>query len=376
MDDYRLWSAKRQTMEQILAKTKFSDPTSDKKPLIISGPCSAETEEQVIDTALRLAKTGKVDVLRAGIWKPRTRPGSFEGIGVQGLPWLQKAKELTGLPLAVEVATAKQVEEALQHGVDILWIGARTTVNPFSVQEVADALKGVDTTVLIKNPINPDLELWIGAVERVRNAGINKIGLIHRGFSSYGNTEYRNAPMWHLPIEMKRRMPELPIICDPSHISGRRDILQEVSQEAVDLDYDGLMLESHIDPDKAWSDAKQQVTPERLAEILDGITWRHEHTNKKEFNSALDKLRGQINQIDDEIMLLLGNRMRIAEKIGIYKKENNVTILQTNRWNEILERGLAKGEKQGLTKDFILKYFDAVHLESINRQNRVMNEDK
>ena len=376
MDDYRLWSAKRQTMEQILAKTKFSDPTSDKKPLIISGPCSAETEEQVLDTALRLAKTGKVDVLRAGIWKPRTRPGSFEGIGVTGLPWLQKAKELTGLPLAVEVATAKQVEEALAHNVDILWIGARTTVNPFSVQEVADALKGVDTTVLIKNPINPDLELWIGAVERVRNSGINKIGLIHRGFSSYGNTEYRNAPMWHLPIEMKRRMPELPIICDPSHIGGRRDILQEIAQEAVDLDYDGLMLESHIDPDQAWSDAKQQVTPERLAEILEGITWRHEHTNKKEFNSALDKLRGQINQIDDEILLLLGNRMKVAEKIGLYKKENNVTILQTNRWNEILERGIAKGEKLGLTKDFILKYFDAVHLESINRQNRVMNEDK
>jgi chorismate mutase len=363
-------------LANVLSNTKFSDPGSDKKPLIISGPCSAETEEQVLETAQRLAKTGKVDVLRAGIWKPRTRPGSFEGIGVQGLPWLQKAKALTGLPVAVEVATAKQVEEALAHDVDILWIGARTTVNPFSVQEVADALKGVDTTVLIKNPINPDLELWVGAVERVRNSGITKIGLIHRGFSSYGNTEYRNAPMWHLPIEMKRRMPELPIVCDPSHIGGRRDILQEIGQEAIDLDYDGLMLESHIDPDKAWSDAKQQVTPERLAEILDGIKWRHERTDVKEFNSALDKLRGQINQIDDEILLLLGNRMKIAEKIGLYKKENNVTILQTNRWNEILERGIAKGDKLGLTKDFILKYFDAVHLESINRQNRVMNEGK
>ncbi|WP_291914536.1 chorismate mutase [Chitinophaga sp. CB10] len=364
------------TMEQILANTKFSDPSSDKKPLIISGPCSAETEEQVLATALRLQKTGKVDVLRAGIWKPRTRPGSFEGIGTKGLPWLQKAKELTGLPVAVEVATAKQVEDALHFGVDILWVGARTTVNPFSVQEVADALKGVDTTVLIKNPINPDLELWLGAVERIQKAGISKVGLIHRGFSSYGNTTYRNAPMWHLAIELKRRMPELPMICDPSHISGRRDILQEVSQEAIDLDYDGLMLETHVDPDNAWSDAKQQVTPERLAEILDGIVWRREHTDKKDFNSALEKLRAQINQVDDEIMLLLGNRMKIAEKIGQYKKENNITILQTNRWNEILERNIAKGEKLGLTKEFITKYFDAVHLESINRQNRVMNEDK
>ena len=365
-----------QTMEQILSKTKFSDPSSDKKPLIISGPCSAETEEQVLATALALQKTGKVDVLRAGIWKPRTRPGSFEGIGTKGLAWLQKAREITGLPLAVEVATAKQVEDALHFGVDILWVGARTTVNPFSVQEVADALRGVDTTVLIKNPINPDLELWIGAVERIQKAGISKVGLIHRGFSSYGNTQYRNAPMWHLAIELKRRMPELPMICDPSHISGRRDILQEVSQEAIDLDYDGLMLETHVDPDNAWSDAKQQVTPEKLAELLDGIVWRREHTDKKDFNSALEKLRAQINQVDDEIMLLLGNRMKIAEKIGSYKKENNITILQTNRWNEILDRNIAKGEKLGLTKEFILKYFDAVHLESINRQNKVMNDEK
>ncbi|UYQ93946.1 bifunctional 3-deoxy-7-phosphoheptulonate synthase/chorismate mutase type II [Chitinophaga horti] len=361
-------------MEQILANTKFGDPTSDKKPLIISGPCSAETEEQTLATMQALAKTGKVDVLRAGIWKPRTRPGSFEGIGTKGLPWLQKAKELTGLPVTVEVATAKQVEDALHFGVDILWIGARTTVNPFSVQDIADALKGVDVPVLIKNPINPDLELWIGAVERIQKAGIKKVGLIHRGFSSYGNTEYRNAPMWHLAIELKRRHPELPMICDPSHISGRRDILQAVSQEAIDLDYDGLMVETHVDPDAAWSDAKQQITPEKFAELLDGIVWRREHTDRNEFNSALDKLRAQINQIDDEIMLLLGNRMKIAEKIGAYKKENNITILQTNRWNEILERNITKGDKLGLSKDFILKYFDAVHLESINRQNKVMNE--
>ena len=361
-------------MEQILAKTKFADPASDKKPLIISGPCSAETEEQTLATALALAKTGKVDVLRAGIWKPRTRPGSFEGIGAKGLPWLQKARELTGMPTTVEVATAKQVEDALHFGVDILWIGARTTVNPFSVQDVADALKGVKIPVLIKNPINPDLELWIGAVERIAKSGIEKIGLIHRGFSSYGNTEYRNAPMWHLAIELKRRHPELPMICDPSHISGRRDILQAVAQEAIDLDYDGLMLETHVDPDNAWSDAKQQITPEKFGEMLDNITWRHERTDQKDFNTALEKLRNQINGIDDEILLLLGNRMKIAEKIGLYKKENDITILQTNRWNEILDRGVRAGEKLGLTKDFITKYFDAVHLESINRQNKVMND--
>ncbi len=224
------------------------------------------------------------------------------------------------MPLTVEVATAKQVEDALHFGVDILWIGARTTVNPFSVQEIADALKGVKVPVLIKNPINPDLELWIGAVERIQKAGIEKVGLIHRGFSSYGNTEYRNAPMWHLAIELKRRHPELPMICDPSHISGRRDILQAVAQEAIDLDYDGLMLETHVDPDNAWSDAKQQITPEKFGEMLDNITWRHERTDQKEFNTALEKLRNQINGIDDEILLLLGNRMKIAEKIGQYKK--------------------------------------------------------
>src|SRR4029079_3684075 len=238
----------------------------NKRPLIISGPCSAETEEQVVETATRLAATGKVDMLRAGIWKPRTRPGSFEGIGAKGLVWLQQAKKITGLPTTVEVATGKQVEDALHFDVDILWIGARTTVNPFSVQEVADALRGVDIPVLVKNPINPDLELWGGAVERIARAGVKQIGLIHRGFSNYGNTEYRNAPMWHLAIEMKRRNPGMPIINDPSHICGRRDILLEVAQRAIDLDFDGLMIESHIDPDNAWSDAKQQVTPELLKE--------------------------------------------------------------------------------------------------------------
>ncbi|WP_018612466.1 chorismate mutase [Segetibacter koreensis] len=360
-------------MEQTLNTLSKIDEVLTKRPLIISGPCSAETEEQVIETATRLKNTGKVDVLRAGIWKPRTRPGSFEGVGTKGLNWLTQARKLTGLPVAVEVATAKQVEDALHFDIDILWIGARTTVNPFSVQEVADALRGANVPVLIKNPINPDLELWIGAVERVAKAGIKNIGLIHRGFSSYGNTEYRNAPMWHMAIEMKRRNPGMMIINDPSHISGNRTLLQSVAQKAIDLDFDGIMIESHIDPDKAWSDAKQQVTPERLAEILDAIIWRHESTDQKEFVVALEKLREQINHVDDELMQLLGQRMKIAEKIGEYKKNNDITILQTSRWNEILERATKKGEALGLSKEFITKYYDAVHMESINHQNNIMN---
>src|ERR1700730_6514786 len=344
-----------------------------KRPLIISGPCSAETEEQVLQTAVQLQETGKVDIMRAGIWKPRTRPGSFEGIGSKGLAWLQKAREITGMPVAIEVATAKQVEDALHFDIDVLWIGARSTVNPFSVQEIADALRGVDVPVLIKNPINPDLELWIGAVERVAKAGIRQIGLIHRGFSSYGNTEYRNAPMWHLAIEMKLRNPGMMMINDPSHICGRRDILADVAQKAIDLDYDGLMIESHIDPDNAWSDAKQQITPERLSELLSQIIWRKEDINSEEFHAALEKLRQQINHLDDELMQLLGQRMKIAESIGQYKRDNNITILQTNRWNAILEKAFAKGEKLNLSKEFITKYYDAVHMESINHQNKIMN---
>ena len=344
-----------------------------KRPLIISGPCSAETEEQMIETAIQLAATGKIDMLRAGIWKPRTRPGMFEGVGVKGLPWLAQAKKITGLPTTVEVATAKQVEDALSFDVDVLWIGARTTVNPFSVQEVADALRGVDIPVLIKNPINPDIELWMGAVERIEKAGIKQVGLIHRGFSSYGNTEYRNAPMWHLAIEMKRRNPGMLLICDPSHISGRRDILQPVSQQAINLDYDGLMIESHIDPDAAWSDAKQQITPAVLAELLDAIEWRKEDTNSPEFHAALEKLRQQINHLDDELMQIISQRMKVAEQIGQYKKENNITILQTNRWNEILERAYQKGESLKLSKEFMTKYYDAVHMESITHQNKIMN---
>jgi chorismate mutase len=356
-----------QTAKELIQKTW------SKRPLIISGPCSAETEEQVIETAQRLAATGKVDMLRAGIWKPRTRPGTFEGVGTKGLPWLQQVKKITGLPVTVEVATGKQVEDALHFDIDVLWIGARTTVNPFSVQELADALRGVDVPVLIKNPINPDLELWTGAVERVAKVGVKQIGLIHRGFSSYGNTEYRNAPMWHLAIEMKLRNPELMMINDPSHICGRRDILLEIAQRAIDLDFDGLMIESHIDPDKAWSDAKQQVTPERLKEILDAIIWRKEDINSEEYHAALEKLRQQINHLDDELMQLLGQRMKIAEMIGQYKRDNNITILQTTRWNEIIERAFQKGELIGLSKEFIMKYFDAVHMESINHQKKIMD---
>jgi chorismate mutase len=360
-------------MQMMQPQNQSSSTVWNARPLLISGPCSAETESQLVETAQRLAATGKINMLRAGIWKPRTRPGMFEGVGVKGLPWLAKAKALTGLPTTVEVATAKQVEDALQFEVDVLWIGARTTVNPFSVQEVADALKGVDIPVLVKNPINPDLELWTGAVERIAKAGIGQIGLIHRGFSSYGNQEYRNAPMWHLAIEMKRRNPHLPMICDPSHICGRRDILQSVSQKSIDLDYDGLMIESHIDPDNAWSDAKQQITPEQLGELLSSIVWRKEDTPSEAFHAALEKLRQQINHLDDELMQILGQRMKVAEQIGAYKKNNDITILQTNRWNEILTRAFEQGEKLGLSNEFVSKYFDAVHMESIQHQNKIMN---
>jgi chorismate mutase len=360
-------------MESIITEKEKVSAVWNKRPLIVSGPCSAETEEQVLNTAIRLKETGKVDILRAGIWKPRTRPGNFEGIGAKGLPWMQKAKKMTGLPVAVEVATAKQVEDALNFDIDILWIGARTTVNPFSVQELANALKGADVPVFIKNPVNADIELWIGALERVSKAGIDKIGLIHRGFSSYGNTEFRNAPMWHLAIEMKRRYKDVPFLIDPSHICGNRHMLQEVTQNAIDLDYDGVIIESHIDPDNAWSDAKQQITPERLKELLDDIVWRKEVISSEELHEHLEKFRQQINQLDDEVLQLLSQRMKIAEQIGQYKKDHNITILQTNRWNEVLERVCKKGEKFGLSKEFITQYFDAIHMESIKHQDVVMN---
>lgn len=345
-----------------------------KRPLIISGPCSAETEPQVLETAQRLAATGKVDMLRAGIWKPRTKPGMFEGIGTKGLAWLQHARQVTGLPFTVEVATAKQLEDALHFEVDVVWIGARTTANPFSMQEVADALRGVAIPVLIKNPINPDLDLWMGAVERIARAGITQIGLIHRGFSTYGNTEYRNAPMWHLAIEIKRRYPDMLMLNDPSHICGRRDSLQEVAQRAVDLDFDGLMIESHFDPDNAWSDAQQQVTPEVLKEMLDHIIWRKDDVNSAAYHAALEKFRLQINHLDDELLQILSQRMKVAEQIGVYKRDNNITILQTARWNEILDRAFAKGDKLGLSKEFLSKYVNAVHMESINHQQKILDD--
>jgi 3-deoxy-7-phosphoheptulonate synthase len=359
------------TEEKLAFKPALEWFPNIERPLIISGPCSAETEEQTISTCVELAKTGQVDVLRAGIWKPRTRPNNFEGVGSPGLQWLTKAKELTGLKTAVEVANIKHVYEALKHGVDILWIGARTTVNPFSVQEIADALKGIDIPVLIKNPINADLELWIGAIERIQQAGITRIGAIHRGFSKYGETKYRNAPQWQLPIELKRRMPELPLICDPSHICGNREMLAGVAQEALDLNYDGLMLESHINPDKALSDAKQQVTPERLGEIVKGLVLRD--SAPKNGDESLEMLRKRIDQCDDDIMNLLGKRMQIAENIGQYKKNNNITILQTTRWNEILKHANEKGKQLGLSEEFVERFLKAIHQESINHQNTVMN---
>ncbi len=349
-------------MEQLLQK----------RPLIISGPCSAETEEQVIETATQLKETGVVDVMRAGIWKPRTRPGTFEGVGTKGLPWLQQARKITGFPLAVEVATSKQVEDALHFDVDILWIGARSVVNPMSVQEIANALKGTNVPVFIKNPMNPDIELWSGAVERIGNAGVENIGLIHRGFSTYGNVEYRNAPIWHLAIEMKRRYSKLMMICDPSHIAGRRDLLKQVSQKAIDLDFDGLMIEAHRDPDNAWSDAKQQITSDALKQMLGELVWRKREETSEQ-GSPMEAYREVIDQIDDELMQLLAKRMQFAAKIGEYKKENNMTILRAGRWNEVFERGLDLGRKLGLSPEFLKDFLEAMHMESINHQNRVMN---
>ena len=344
-----------------------------KRPVIISGPCSAETEEQTLETCRRIAATGLVDVLRAGVWKPRTRPGTFEGVGLKGLAWMARAKEITGLPIAVEVATSKHVEGALEFGVDVLWVGARTTVNPFSVQDICDALRGSNVTVLIKNPMNPDIELWVGAVQRLQKVGIENIGLIHRGFSATGGN-YRNNPMWHLAIEMRRRMPGLPMICDPSHIVGRRDGLLEVAQKSADLNYDGLIVESHVCPEKAWSDASQQLTPSDLETMLRAVKWRKEAVDKPEFVQALDGFRAQIDQIDAELYDLLSRRMDIAEKIGEVKRDNNVTILQSGRWGDIVERVLAQSGKLRLSRDFLSTILEAIHLESINRQNQVMNK--
>lgn len=345
-------------------------------PLIISGPCSAETEEQLLATARLLKATGKVNVLRAGIWKPRTRPGEFEGIGSIGLEWLNKAKAETGLPIAVEVANAKHVEEALAAGVDILWIGARSTVNPFTVQEIADALKGVDIPVMVKNPINPDLSLWIGAIERINGAGITKIAAIHRGFSSFEKTAFRNEPMWDLAINLKTLVPDLPIINDPSHICGSRELIPFISQKALDLDMQGLMIESHLDPTVAWTDAKQQVTPAALSEMIDGFILRKADSKNPEFKDKLAGLREKIDQLDDQIFQKLSERMKIVEQIGEYKRDNDVTILQVSRWDEILQKRTAFGSVLKLDKDFTAKILELIHSESIRKQTAIMNTAK
>ncbi len=343
------------------------------KPLIIAGPCSAETEEQLVSTAHLLANTGKVNVLRAGIWKPRTRPGEFEGIGSIGLEWLKRAKEETGLLTATEVATAKHVEEALAAGVDVLWIGARSTANPFTVQEIADALQGVDVPVLVKNPVNPDLSLWIGALERVNRAGIKKLAAIHRGFSSYEKKAFRNEPMWDLAIQLKTIAPDLPIINDPSHICGNRELIPYVTQKAMDMDMQGLIIESHIDPSVAWTDAKQQVTPAGLAELLDNLSVRKPESNNPIFEDKLAELRKQIDKIDDLLIKQIGDRMKIAEKIGEVKRDNNVTILQVNRWDEIVQKRVQLAKALNLSEEFTVKYLELLHNESIRKQNEVMN---
>ncbi len=343
------------------------------RPLIICGPCSAESEDQLMETARQLAALGKVDIFRAGIWKPRTRPDAFEGVGKIGLKWLRDVKRETGLPTATEVANATHVNEALKFGIDVLWIGARTSANPFAMQEIADALQGVETTVLIKNPVNPDLELWIGAIERISRAGVNNIGAIHRGFSAYEHTAYRNQPKWQLPIELRRFLPEIPLICDPSHIGGARKFIYEISQRSMDLNYDGLMIESHYDPSIALSDKSQQVTPNDLKELLSRLILRQPVSNDSKFLDVLGELRSQIDIYDDQLLDLIEQRMSVAETIGSYKKDNNITILQSSRWEEIMQKAVSKGATKGLSEEFIQLLFKAVHQESINHQNKIMN---
>ena len=346
------------------------------EPLLIAGPCSAETEEQLVATAHLLAKTGRVAALRAGIWKPRTRPGEFEGIGSIGLAWLKRAKEETGLPTAVEVATAKHVEEALAAGVDILWVGARSTANPFTVQEIADALKGVDVPVMVKNPVNPDLSLWVGALERINNAGITKLAAIHRGFSSYEKSAFRNEPMWDIAISLKTLAPELPLINDPSHITGNRDLIGYIAQKALDLDMQGLMIESHIDPTVAWTDAKQQVTPAALVEIIDHLALRKPEIRSADLKDKLTELRNQIDKIDDLVIQKMAERMQIVEHIGNYKKDNNITILQVNRWDEILTKRTNYAKALKLSTEFTEKLLELMHSESIRKQTEIMNKDE
>ncbi len=339
-------------------------------PIVIAGPCSAETEEQVLKIAHQLKDTDTT-VLRAGIWKPRTRPGNFEGVGEEGLKWLQKAKEETGMLVTTEVANASHVDLALKYDVDILWVGARTTVSPFIIQEIADALKGTDKPVLIKNPVNPDLSLWLGAVERIHTSGVNNIGVIHRGFSTYEKTAYRNNPEWRLPIELQNRFPDLPLILDPSHIAGKRDIIFDLCQTALDLNYDGFMIETHHDPDNAWSDAAQQITPNILAQITQDLRIRKVTDKSLEYRNELNTLRTNIDVVDHQLIDILSKRMKISDSIGQLKKANNVAVLQSRRWNEILGKMILEGKEKGLGEEFVLKVFKAIHLESITHQEKI-----
>ena len=342
-------------------------------PLVIAGPCSAETEDQVLNIAHQL-KDSDATVYRAGIWKPRTRPGMFEGVGAIGLKWLKRAKEETGMMTATEVANPTHVQLAIEHDVDVLWIGARSTVSPFIVQEIADALKGTDKIVLVKNPVNPDLALWLGAIERLHTADIKKLGVIHRGFSTYEKTKYRNIPEWQLPIELQNRFPDLPLICDPSHITGKRDMVFDVSQTALDLNYDGFMIETHFDPDNAWSDAAQQVTPKTLIQMMKDLKIRKTNAEAEEYHQKIGNLRAQIDVIDNQIIETLGKRMKVADDIGALKKKNNVAVLQSKRWNEVLGKMILEGEEKNLSEEFILRIFKAIHQESINHQERIIKK--
>ena len=348
---------------------KLQLPSDNERPYVIAGPCSAETEEQVMTTAQQLAMKG-CHIFRAGVWKPRTKPGGFEGNGEKALPWMKRVKDETGMMIATEVATPEHVELALKYGMDILWVGARTTANPFAMQALADSLKGVDIPVLVKNPVNPDLELWIGALERINQAGIKRLGAIHRGFSSYDKKIYRNLPMWQIPIELHRRIPDLPIFCDPSHIGGSRELIAPLCQQAMDLVFDGLIVESHCEPDKAWSDAKQQVTPDVLDYILSLLVIRDETVTTED----ITLLRKQIDEIDNQLMELLAKRMRVCREIGQYKKEHNMTVIQTNRYNEILNKRGAQGSLCGMDAMFVKNVFGEIHEESVRQQIEVINK--
>lgn len=357
-------------MELELQPLNLPGIDATKRPLVIAGPCSAETEEQVMDTARQLARAG-IRIFRAGIWKPRTKPGGFEGVGAEGLPWLQRVQQELGLLVSTEVATPAHVEACLKAGVDLFWIGARTAANPFAMQEIADTLKGHDVPVLVKNPVNPDLELWIGGLERINQAGIKRLGVIHRGFSTYDKRIYRNLPMWHVPIELRRRIPNLPIIGDPSHIGGRRELIAPLAQQAMDLGFDGLIVESHCNPDCAWSDAKQQVTPDVLEFILEKLVIRSGVQNTE----SLDTLRKQIDTIDNDILELLAKRMRVSREIGTYKKEHSMTVVQTQRYSEILSKRGAQGALCGMSAEFVKAVFEAIHEESVRQQVEIMNKD-